>query len=153
VAAHSTIEVDRTPTKVAHPAIKLGSKGSAVRLAQRRLAMRWYDPGPVDGKFGAKTQKAVKYYQLDRDLDADGVIGSATWTRLDPPTIKSGASGDVVRLLQTLLERYEYEPFDPGPVDGEFGPSTRKAVRHFQEEMSLEVDGIVGFETWAMLGS
>ena len=152
MAVHTPIDVADT-TKVAHPTIKLGSKGSAVRLAQRRLDMRWYAPGPIDGKFGAKMLKAVKYYQLDRDLDADGIIGPATWARLDPPTIRSGAHGDAVRLLQTLLKRYEYPPFDPGEVDGEFGAKTLKAVKNFQEEMSLEVDGIVGVETWAMLGS
>jgi peptidoglycan hydrolase-like protein with peptidoglycan-binding domain len=138
---------------MAQPTIRIGSKGSAVRRAQRRLAMRYYDPGPVDGVFGAKMDKAVRYYQLDRDLKSDGIIGAATWARLDPATIKSGSKGDAVRLLQTLLKRYDYEPWNPGAVDGEFGASTERAVKNFQEEMRLDVDGIAGVETWAMLGS
>jgi peptidoglycan hydrolase-like protein with peptidoglycan-binding domain len=138
---------------MAHPTIKIGARGSAVRTAQRRLKARWYDPGPVDGQFGAKTQKAVKYYQLDRDLEADGVIGPNTWARLDPPTVKSGSTGDAVRLLQQLLKRYDYDPWDPGAVDGKFGAKTEKAVKNFQRELNLEDDGIVGPETWAMLGS
>jgi len=138
---------------VAHPTIKIGAKGSAVRTAQRRLAGRYYDPGPLDGRFGAKTEKAVKYYQLDRDLESDGVIGPATWARLDPPTIRRGSNGDAVTLLQQLLKRYEYDPFDPGPVDGHFGETTEEAVKNFQRELNLEDDGIVGPDTWAMLGS
>jgi peptidoglycan hydrolase-like protein with peptidoglycan-binding domain len=135
---------------MAEPTIRKGSRGAAVRKAQRRLKARYYDPGPADGLFGAKTEKAVKYYQLDRDLTADGVVGPQTWARLDPPTVKRGSSGDAVKLAQQLLESYGYEV---GSIDGDFGPKTEQAVKKFQDDFLLEVDGIVGPETWAMLGS
>jgi peptidoglycan hydrolase-like protein with peptidoglycan-binding domain len=134
----------------AHPTIKKGSTGAAVKLAQKRLVMRWYDPGPIDGLFGAKTEKAVKYYQGDRLLDNDGIVGPKTWARLDPPTVQQGSSGSAVKLAQRLLTDYGYEP---GPVDGAFGPKTKKAVKQFQQDFGLAVDGIVGPKTWAMLGS
>jgi peptidoglycan hydrolase-like protein with peptidoglycan-binding domain len=136
-----------------HPTIKKGSKGDAVKLAQNRLNMRWYDPGPIDGIFGPKTAKAVRWYQRDRNLDDDGIIGPKTWARLDPPTIKRGANGNAVKLCQRLLEDFDYKPFDPGQVDGDFGQNTEKAVRNFQDEFGLEVDGVVGPVTWAALGS
>ena len=41
--------------------------------------------------------------------------------------------------------------FDPGPLDGEYGPATEHAVREFQEAAGIEVDGIVGPETRAAL--
>jgi peptidoglycan hydrolase-like protein with peptidoglycan-binding domain len=140
---------------VANPTIKLGSRGSAVRLAQRRLKARWYydPPGRVDGWFGPKTERAVKWYQRDRNLDDDGIIGPRTWARLDPPTVQSGSSGDAVEFLQRLLKRMDYDPWDPGKVDGKFGPNTQKAVKQFQRDTGLEDDGIVGPETWAMLWS
>jgi peptidoglycan hydrolase-like protein with peptidoglycan-binding domain len=133
-----------------HPTIKKGSQGAAVKLAQKRLVMRWYDPGPIDGLFGAKTEKAVKRYQGDRLLNNDGIVGPKTWARLDPPTVKEGSSGQAVKLAQRLLSDYGY---DPGPVDGAFGHKTKKAVERFQTDFGLTVDGIVGPKTWAMLGS
>jgi hypothetical protein len=42
-------------------------------------------------------------------------------------------------------------PFDPGPVDGDFGPVTETAVKTFQSAHSLPVDGIVGPEAWSTL--
>ena len=43
--------------------------------------------------------------------------------------------------------------FDPGPLDGEYGPATEHAVRELQETAGIEVDGIVGPETRAKLAS
>jgi peptidoglycan hydrolase-like protein with peptidoglycan-binding domain len=36
--------------------------------------------------------------------------------------------------------------------DGEFGPTTEDAVRRLQARHGLNVDGVVGAETWALLG-
>jgi peptidoglycan hydrolase-like protein with peptidoglycan-binding domain len=38
--------------------------------------------GSVDGVFGAETENAVKAVQRNYGLDADGVVGSATWDAL-----------------------------------------------------------------------
>ena len=92
----------------------------------------------------------VPAYQGDRLLSNDGIVGPKTWARLDPPTIKKGSSGDAVRMAQQILTDYGY---DPGPVDGDFGTKTEQAVKQFQTDFGLTVDGIVGPKTWAMLGS
>jgi peptidoglycan hydrolase-like protein with peptidoglycan-binding domain len=133
-----------------HPTISRGSRGDAVKLAQTRLKDRYYDPGPVDGLFGAKTVKAAKWYQADRGLAADGVVGARTWARLDPPTVRKGSRGDAVRMLQRLLGDYGY---DPGPIDSDFGDKTEDAVKQFQTDFGLAADGVAGPKTWAMLGS
>ncbi len=132
------------------PTIKRGDRGPAVRRAQNRLNMRGYEPGPLDGLFGNRTHRAVRRYQSDRELTVDGIVGPRTWARLDPPTIQSGASGDAVRLLQRLLTDFGY---DPGAIDGEFGPNTEAAVKQFQDDFLLASDGVVGPETWGWLGS
>ena len=61
-----------------------------------------------------------------------------------PATIKEGATGGGVSLLQKCLNRYGYGL----GVDGDFGPRTDTAVRRFQHVMGISVDGVVGPTTW-----
>jgi peptidoglycan hydrolase-like protein with peptidoglycan-binding domain len=76
----------RTTTPVA----KLGTgyrtpRGSQrVRTIQRRLRTLGYAPGPVDGRFGPRTARAVTHYQADQRLVADGEVGRETSKRLIP---------------------------------------------------------------------
>lgn len=67
------------------PTLRNGSKGEYVTLAQTRLLMLGYDLGKwgADGKFGAKTEEAVKAFQKDHGINPDGVIGQTTWNALD----------------------------------------------------------------------
>jgi lysozyme len=60
-----------------------------------------------------------------------------------------GDHGENVRLVQAALVR---AGFDPGGIDGSFGPRTRAAVMAFQRHRGLEVDGVVGPRTRAALG-
>jgi peptidoglycan hydrolase-like protein with peptidoglycan-binding domain len=53
----------------------------------------------------------------------------------------------VRRIQQTLKDK----GFDPGEVDGIWGRNTIAAVKEFQKQNSLEVDGIVGPQTTAAL--
>lgn len=55
----------------------------------------------------------------------------------------------IVRALQKYLKELG---FDPGVVDGYWGPQTRSAVIRYQRNRNLEADGIVGRETWESLG-
>ena len=64
--------------------------------------------------------------------------------------LKKGNSGATVKALQTLLIGYGY-PCGSYGADGSFGSATDKAVRNYQEAMSLTVDGIVGSNTWGKL--
>lgn len=69
------------------PTLRKGSKGEYVQLLQTKLMMLGYDLGSygVDGDFGTKTQAAVKAFQKDRGLSADGVVGAKTWAELEKP--------------------------------------------------------------------
>lgn len=62
--------------------------------------------------------------------------------------LRSGASGSAVEDLQRKLKE---AGFDPGAIDGKFGPATQAAVRAYQQAKGLQVDGIVGPETRASL--
>lgn len=56
--------------------------------------------------------------------------------------LKYGSRGDDVKLLQSKLHCIE---------DGIFGKITEEAVKNFQKEHNLVVDGIVGQKTWDAL--
>jgi peptidoglycan hydrolase-like protein with peptidoglycan-binding domain len=67
-----------------------------------------------------------------------------------PATLRKGSNGEGVTRLQELLRDIGY---DPGGVDGEFGPGTESAVKRFQSEHGLDADGVVGPNTWTGLVS
>ncbi len=46
-----------------------------------------------------------------------------------------------------LQEKLSLLGYDPGPVDGSFGPKTRAAVKAFQTDAEIKIDGVVGRET------
>lgn len=77
-----------------------GSSGPQVKAVQRLLTDLEYTPGAVDGAFGSATQAAVRAFQQDKGLEADGIVGKATWTALlsagSTPTLRSGSSGEAV---------------------------------------------------------
>lgn len=60
--------------------LKKGDKGAAVKELQQNLIKLGYDCGPykADGDFGADTEAAVKAFQKDHGIGADGVYGSKT---------------------------------------------------------------------------
>ena len=70
------------PTTVALPILRLGLRGSAISQLQQRLRRLGFFNGAVDGVFGAETEDAVKAAQRNYGLDADGIVGSATWDAL-----------------------------------------------------------------------
>ena len=59
-----------------------------------------------------------------------------------------GSTGPTVERLQVLLAE---RGLNPGPIDGIFGRLTDAAVREFQQENNLDVDGIVGPKTWGAI--
>lgn len=65
------------------------------------------------------------------------------------PTLTVGSTGPAVVRLQSLLLA---NGFNPGPIDGIFGPLTQQAVINFQISRGLVPDGIVGVLTWTALG-
>lgn len=59
-------------------------------------------------------------------------------------------SGSDVIIIQKILVAQGYDIGSTG-IDGVYGKKTEAAVKKFQSERGLVVDGIVGVKTWAML--
>ena len=67
------------------PTLKRGSKGEYVTLLQTKLVNQGYSVGSygIDGDFGSATEKAVKQFQRDHGLTADGIVGAKTWAAIN----------------------------------------------------------------------
>lgn len=95
---------------------------------------------------------ALRYFQQTRGLTVDGLVGPQTFRRLEEARWKVGdrvlsfspghliQGEDVAQLQQRLIEL----GFALDRVDGIFARSTDFAVREFQRNVGLEVDGICG---------
>lgn len=122
------------------PSLSLGASGVAVEDLQRQLRSLGYYNGAVDGVFGSGTQQAVVRFQRDRNLSADGVVGAATWATLrnsnnltasnlatNNLAAGSGRPTNQFGVLE-LQRRLKARGFYPGPLDGDMGPSTQRAI-------------------------
>lgn len=63
-----------------NPVLSLGSRGEEVRQAQTLLQQQGLYNGPIDGVYGLQTRNAVRAFQRSKNLVADGVIGTNTWS-------------------------------------------------------------------------
>ena len=57
-------------------------------LQQRLLALGYSEVGAADGIFGPATEQAVKLFQTNNQLSADGSVGMQTWAKLFSPDAK-----------------------------------------------------------------
>jgi hypothetical protein len=73
--------------------MELDSTGAEVEALQEALTTLGYDPGPVDGDFGASTQNAVGEFQRDQGLPDDGVVGPATLEALNDALAERPSTG------------------------------------------------------------
>jgi lysozyme len=141
------------------PILKNGDRGPGVRRLKKLLRDRGVEL-PDNDVFGDGAEKAVRRFQAQAGMTADGVVGPATWKRLRggakkvakpvrgaPPMLRLGARGAWVTRLQRLLGRAGM----PVKQDGVFGPGTNSAVQAFQANQKLTPDGVVGAQTWAAL--
>ncbi|MFG3404836.1 N-acetylmuramoyl-L-alanine amidase [Streptomyces sp. NPDC048142] len=83
-----------------------------------------------------------------RLIGGDPGSGSDSITFPAYTTQRSGSSGPQVKAVQLLLNEQGYEA---GQADGLFGTRTKSAAQAFQQDRSLDADGIVGPKTWTAL--
>ncbi len=165
--------------------LRIGSSGNDVRSIQLRLnRISANYPAipkinPVNGIYDDETENAVRVFQEIFDLAPDGVVGRATWYKIQfiyngvkrlseldseglsfedvslqfPTALREGDSSLGVSVVQYFLAYLSlFNNTIPTPtVDGIFGPQTANAVRAFQTNKGLPVTGEVDEETYLAL--
>jgi N-acetylmuramoyl-L-alanine amidase len=155
---------------VPQPVYRLGATGPAVAEIRARLAHLGLLPsapdsagthsGYDDAEFDRAVDQAVRAFQQQRGVTADGIVGPQTWRLLDDARWSLGdrvlqlsvthmmTGDDVAELQQRLLDM----GFDCGRVDGIFGRTTEHALIEFQRNIGLLGDGTAGPATYSALG-
>ena len=129
------------PSVPAEPA----AKKTAEELAREVLSGMW---GNGDARKAALTAAGYDYEAVQAAVNA--MMREKASPRTFTVTLRQltkGCTGEDVKSLQALLIRCGY---DLG-VDGSFGPVTDAAVREFQRDAGLGVDGVVGAITMSAL--
>lgn len=140
--------------------MRLGSTGSSVTALQTDLTTLGFYYGDITGRFGSLTEKAVKAFQKSRGMTQDGIAGSRTVAAIENAiknsggvsagtssvgsSLREGDSGSAVLEMQTMLKDLGYYY---GELTGSFGSRTKQAVKKFQDDNDLTVDGIAGTKT------
>jgi peptidoglycan hydrolase-like protein with peptidoglycan-binding domain len=138
---------------------------SEVAAVQELLVRRGFNPGAIDGIHGTATTDAIIAAQIFYGLEADGVLGAATFAALESDAYEAVASSNadtattvsssdctcgsdsVINLQQLLSDRGFYS----GAIDGINGPMTREAVILAQNSYGIIADGVAGSLTIAAL--
>lgn len=114
--------------------LKNGDRGVQVKYLQQGLRIMCCNPGTIDSVFGAGTETAVRKFQNDQGISADGIVGDETWSCLM----------DEIKPIQQALKN---KGFYSGAITGIAKESTYSAVISFQESRQLTADGMVGTAT------
>jgi len=84
----ASTQVEEVEPVVAPKASSQSKDSSILRVdvsstqVQKALKNAGFYDGPIDGKLGSGSQRAIKEFQKDNNLNADGVIGRRTWALL-----------------------------------------------------------------------
>ncbi|SDI03191.1 Cell wall-associated hydrolase, NlpC family [Alteribacillus persepolensis] len=143
--------------------LRKGDESEEVKELQRQLRQLDYYNGEVTGFYGRQLQESVRRFQREEQLAADGIAGPETLAALqsvqraaEPASYQTGASSDTFKVLSTgdkssdvsLLQRQLKDlGYYNKDITGIFGPMTENAVRSFQAENGLVVDGLAGPKT------
>ncbi|MBE6894885.1 MAG: spore cortex-lytic protein [Ruminococcaceae bacterium] len=162
--------------------VRRGDRGINVQIVQFYLNqtavyVNSIKPVAIDGNFGAATENSVKEFQEYFNLAQDGVVGQATWEKMQdiyegiqqgvnvpegtPPAddaypgtaLRVGSRGTNVTKIQNWLNDLSnnYPDIPAVNADGIFGQLTENSVLAFQSRFNLAADGIVGRVTWNRL--
>ena len=128
-----------------------GDSGETVFVLQKRLADLGYFKGDVTGTFDDLTGQAIQTMRVINSLPAANHADTELISRLlgqkiiaGSAKLESGQTGYEVQLLQTRLQALNYYS---GPLDGIYSDAVIYAVKAFQFQADLGIDGVAGPST------
>jgi peptidoglycan hydrolase-like protein with peptidoglycan-binding domain len=161
----ATPTVPAATQPVSNRLLQRGDRGVAVQDLQFRLTRLGYNPGPIDGIYGSRTETAVRQFQSGFGLVPTGIYGTTEQQALlaqtggggggnvaDPVSrsLQVGDSGADVEQLQRRLQELGF--FQGSSATGYYGPITREAVLAYQRSQRLNPSGTADRTTLASLG-
>ena len=102
-----------------------------------------------NGRMWTKHGK-LPYVTYEKPNNNTSASKGESTVNIEMTVLKKGAKGEQVKTLQRLLLALGYDLGGYG-ADGSFGGATDRAVRAFQKDNGLAVDGSVGKATWTKL--
>jgi peptidoglycan hydrolase-like protein with peptidoglycan-binding domain len=141
------------------PLPRQGAPQQLVTAIQRELAARGYGSGSANGKLSDETRKAIAAFEKDHGLPITGAPSDELLRRilLGEAVVPGGSTGSVtaaaapqakpnamanddatVKQVQQILADLGYAP---GPVDGNMGDETGRAVSAFQRDRKIAQNG------------
>ncbi len=146
--------------------LRVGAIGDAVLELQQLLGMS--EAGQTE-IFGPTTEATLRAWQEAHGVQPTGVVGPTTLAALRRSGSPGGALAERTAASPVAAAVARGEVFGPGSEGaavlevqkklglsaggqtGRIGPTTEAAIRAFQAENGLEVDGIVGPQTWSAI--
>lgn len=102
------------------PTLRQGDSGPWVSELQKELKQLTFYDGPISGTFGPQTAAAVRAFQQNNRLQADGVVGRNTWSALiflySPLATCPGNNIMGMPLVGIVIDAGHGGPNDPGAV-------------------------------------
>lgn len=127
------------------------SQQHLVRTVQAELNDLGYNGGPADGVYGPSTRSAVRAYQSDNSLPITGEVTQSLLVHLQ----QNAGGGNVERERRDMALAVEQElsrrGYNTGQVDGVVDASTHNAIRTYQSDARVTIDGEVDAELLASL--
>lgn len=132
-----TTTLATTTTQAGPP---LSATDTTFRVQQDLRALGFFD-GQIDGIAGEETQAALKAFQTQAGITADGEFGPQTDAAMYPMLMED------IPYVEDLQEKLTELGVYTGPIDGDYGKGTKAAVEKLQGSCDLEATGVIDIKT------